>query len=441
METPEVNVRPPSRRWCTPVLAVTGVLLPLVFYWLYWGRVPAVTPAEAKKLLRAADHSAVLIDVRPRQEFNAYHVDGADSWSLPEILGIASSGDIPAPARGKKLLLLCDVGAASRTATLHLQKLGLAEIASVRGGIQAWIADTPGRDGGVFEQWRTASGAALEFPFRPMPRYQQVVVVASAYVVKPMYTLLALALILILWPRTDPDLKALRLGLLFFFLGENFCAMNYLCCDDSSYLFEYLHSYGMLLAFSFITYALLEGFDRRILQLSDPHHKCAALGLCKTCIKYTGASCGLKRTFFLIIPALALVALIPLTAAWQSVSYNTIIFGTFYNYSHPVVHQQMEILYCPLAALALLAASLLVLMFKKENPLGPAKVVFAGGVGCLGFALLRATFFRLPGSDLMWSVFWEEATEWLFIIGVCAILWIFRQGLMLQATRNVPQET
>jgi hypothetical protein len=64
----------------------------------------------------------------------------------------------------------------------------------------------------------------------------------------------------------------------------------------------------MLLCFGFVTYAALEGFDRRILHLSDPQRRCAALGLCGACIKYAPVPCGLAQTFHLILPALLVVA-------------------------------------------------------------------------------------------------------------------------------------
>ncbi len=434
MGTSETDARTQSFRWLATGLVAVGVLIPLVLHWFYWGRVPTVLPAEAKRLLRAAGSSTLLVDVRTRDDFDSRHIDGASNWPLTEILAAASRSDVPAQLTGRRLLLICTSGVSSRTATLHLRRLGLAETANVRGGMAEWIADASTRRGDVFERLKTGAGDTLEFPFQPMPRYQQFFAVASGYGIKPAYTLLSLALVIILWRRTALDLATLRWGLLFFFLGENCCAINYLFFDHLSYFFEYLHSYGMLLAFGFVTFAVLEGVDRRILMLSDPSRKCAALGLCKGCVKHTRHSCGLRQTFLLIIPAAIVLAFIPLCADAQNHSYNTMIFSTFYNYSHPAVQQQLEILYCPVAAIVMLTASLLVLLLKRENPLAYAKLAFAAGAGLLGFAFLRAALFRMFASEMMWAVFWEEATELLFLIGVCAVLWIFRQGLSERPT-------
>jgi len=429
MKASEANARTRSLALAATILATVGALAPLLCYWLYWGNVPTILPMEAKKLLRAGNGSTLLIDVRSRSDFDSRHVDGAYNWPQAGILATASKDDIPAQFAGRELLLLCNAGIASRSATLHLRRLGLAGVTNVRGGLQDWIADVPGRNGDVFERWRTGAGNVMEFPYQPTPLYHQVLTVASGYGVKPAYTLLSLVLVIILWRSTAPDLAALRWGLIFFFFGENFCAINYIWFNHTSYFSEYLHSYGMILAFSFIAYALFEGTDRRVLMLSDPNRKCVVLSLCKGCIKYASNSCGLRQTFYLIIPAAILLAFIPLCAPWQTASYNTTIFRTFYNYSHPSIQQQLEILYCPMAAIVMFAASLLVLVLKTENPLDYAKLLFAGGAGLLGFAFLRGALFRMFASDMMWAAFWEEVTELLFIAGVCAVLWIFRQGL------------
>ncbi|UCF17849.1 MAG: hypothetical protein JSW59_10360, partial [Phycisphaerales bacterium] len=102
---------------------------------------------------------------------------------------------------------------------------------------------------------------------------------------------------------------------------------------------------------------------------------------------------------------------------------------TFYNYSYPVIRQQFEILYCPIAAIAMLVTSLLILFLKKENPLPLAKITFAAGMGPLGFAILRMIFTGTYSHNLMWSDFWEEITELLLVVGACVVLWIFRHRL------------
>lgn len=195
----------------------------------------------------------------------------------------------------------------------------------------------------------------------------------------------------------------------------------------------------MLLSFSFATYAILEGMDPRILLLSDPDQRCAALKLCGKCIKYENVPCGFKRTFFLTIPALGLVALIPLLVplfgSWYDVSYNTMIFDTFYHYSRRFIYQLSEMRYCPTAAMVLLCTSLLILVLNKTNPLPLAKVFFSAGVGLLGFGMFRSLLTATYSQDLVWFTFWEESTEFLFAVVTCFLLWIFRHRLFEKPVR------
>jgi rhodanese-related sulfurtransferase len=420
-------------RYRTPLM-VLGIILavglaPLLLYRFFYGQVAAVTPTEAKKLLRMCNISSILIDTSSSDEFDSIHIDGAQSWPLAEIFAIDSRDEVPQQFRDKTLLLICNVGIANTSAAKHLIGIGLEKVMNVRGGTQEWIASVAKPKGDVFDRWIKESGEIVEFPFRQSPWHEQLLIVIGAFPVKISYTILSLGLAIILWPSKSPELAALRWSMIFFFLGENCCAINYYVFNNQSYLFEYLHGFGMLLSFSFVTYALLEGTDRRLLMLSEPQHRCAALGLCKRCIKYENVPCNLRRTFLVIIPAFIIIAFMPLCADWHNDSYNTMIFGTFFNYSHRIVYQMFEKVYCSVAAIVLLAISLLILMFKKNNPLPPAKIFFAAGAGPLGFGLFRTILVSIYRQNMVWFNFWEETTELLFIAGVCFVLWVFRRGL------------
>ena len=63
-------------------------------------------------------------------------------------------------------------------------------------------------------------------------------------------------------------------------------------------------------------------------------------------------------------------------------------------------------------------------------------IFFAAGAGPLGFGMLRSTLTALYGANLVWFAFWEEATELMFIVGVCFILWVFRQSLFRVITNK-----
>jgi rhodanese-related sulfurtransferase len=415
-------------------IGLIGGLIPLALYWLTYGQANMITPPEAKKLLIMEDSDPILVDIRSKQEFDLAHIYGSQHWLAENVFSLESKNQIPEQFRDKTILLICDVGISSNNGAKHLKNIGIEQVISVRGGLQEWIGSVDGPETKeLFTVFQSASDQLNTFPIRISPLYEKILAVASGFGVKLIYTLLSLILVIILWRSKSPDLVVLRWAMIFFFLGENCCAINYFVFTDKSYFFEYLHSYGMLLSFGFVTYAILEGIDSRILMLSDPDKKCAALSLCKKCIKYEKVPCGLKRTFFMIIPASILLALMPLCAGWYDISYNTMIFGTFYNYTHRIVYQQFEILYCPVIAIIILVVSLLILCFKKDNPLPMAKIFFAAGIGPLGFGMFRSILAGMYSQNLVWFNFWEELTELLFIIGVCFVLWVFRQSLIKTA--------
>jgi hypothetical protein len=236
--------------------------------------------------------------------------------------------------------------------------------------------------------------------------------------------------IVLLWRKRDPDLAALRWSMEAFLFGEAACAANYLVFNHQSYLSEYLHCFGMVLTFAFGTYALLEGIDTRVVRFSDLEARCALLNLCKRCYKQNEVPCALKRLFMFIIPSFFVFSLIPFCFTPKAVSYNTTILLTYYNFNHPVIYQIFEVRYCPLLALLFFAASFFVLTFKKNDPVTPAKVLFAAGMGGFGFCFLRLILFGLFTDDLVWFNSWEEITELILVIGVGVVLWEFRGSLL-----------
>lgn len=434
---------PISRPWLVAGLVLLGGLAPPALYQLFLLGVRQVTAEEAKRLLRSPQSRAVLVDLRPADTFRGGHIDGAVNWRPGE--------DLPGELRGRPLLLLCEAGLSSVGIARRLNAAG-AEAISVRGGIQEWIRSaaveltpcrmfsgtdrlqflrhTPPPEGGRFDRWISAAGEIEPLSYRPSPLGEQFLAVASFFLIKPLYTLLSLAAAIVLWRSRAPDLVALRWSMIAFFLGENACAANYFVFRETSYLFEYLHSFGMLVSFSLASFALLEGLDRRVLGLSDSDRRCAATSLCGRCIKHAPVPCGLRRAFLILIPGLMAIALVLPTSDWQGTSYNTSVFGQLYNYAHLYIYQVFENWYCAAAAVLALGISLILLVWGGQAAIAPAKLFFAAGVGPLGFGLLRCALGGLYDENRVWYLFWEEFTELLFIAGVVLLLWNFRSTLL-----------
>lgn len=414
-------------------LAVAGGGLPIVLYWASIGRVPTVSTSEAQELLAGRGDEIMLVDVRSPSDFRERHVTGAANWPFDEIAALASSDGVPSQFQEKELLLICDAGLRSALAVRKLRELGLRDVWNIQGGLQAWVAGGKKPCGAALCSLETETPGAEALPFKNSPSHEQWAAFAAGMVVKPIYMLIALILAVILRRQQSRDLVSLRWALIAFFVGEACCAVNYWIYGEESHLLEYLHSYGMVLTFGFMTYALCEGLDLRIVRYSDESKKCAALGLCGSCIKYADVPCGLRRLFLFLIPANILLACMPLGAEPEPVCYNTRILGTLYTYVHHVPHQLFEMRYCPILAIVLLSASLLVMVLKRGDPVPLAKVLFAAGLAPLAFGMLRLFLLAAYAENMVWFIFWEELTELLFVVGVAVALWLFRHGLFRQA--------
>jgi hypothetical protein len=223
--------------------------------------------------------------------------------------------------------------------------------------------------------------------------------------------------------------------MVFFFIGESCCAVNFLAFEERSYWMEFLHSMGMALAFGFGSYALLDGLDRRLVMLSDPRRRCAALPICGRCIKHAEVPCGLRRVFCLVLPLAMLFSLLLPTAGWHNTVYITQVFGFPYVYGHLFVFQMFENWFCGGAAFLLFTAALVVLLVRKQAGIETAKIFFAAGLGPLGFGGLRMILGAAYDQNRVWFLFWEECTEFALIAAVCAVLWIFHRRLPLWANR------
>jgi len=402
------------------LLALAVCTATALVYWVVFERVPAVAPAQARAMLAETAKPVALVDVRPVAAFAENHLPGAVSWPWEQIVLVKDVAAMPVELQQRRLLLICDSGHLSATAVGKVQSLGITDVWNVRGGMVAWTTIFPG-----------ATGDATNASLRPMSTLKQWIVTLTAFVVKPAYLLVSLGVIIVLWRRTETDLTALRWGLIWFWAGEQACTANWIAYGGASDWLEYLHDFGMVTGFAFISWAAMEGMDGRLIHFSAVKERCAALSLCLRCIKYADEPCGFRRIFLFSVPASAVMALLPLTADFKLTSYGSNVLGSLVCYSHTMVSQLFELRFCPVLALALFAASWLVLRFKRNDPVPWSKLLFSAGLGPLGFGTMRMALVATFSNDLMWFETWEEWTELLFVLGVAVVLWIFRHGLLV----------
>jgi len=403
-------------------------LLPVFGYWFLVDRMPKVSAEKAKQMLADPESNAVLIDVRDLKEYEERHLEGAQSWPLSEITELKSADQLPQNLKDKKLLLICNSGILSAFAAKKLSSLGTSGAWSVRGGMDEWTASFSAPCPLQFCRLKYGSGRTEGLPTRSATRFEQWMLVFVSFVVKTLYILLSFALLVAVRKLKSLDMISLRWALASFFVGEVICAINYLFFTNASYLLEYFHNYGMVLSFGFAGFALFEGLDLRLVRYSDPEKKCAGLELCRACVKYAEAPCGFQRMFLFLAPAFAVLCLMPFCAGMKNVSYNSVIWGTTYNFMEAKIFQIFELRYCPAIALVFFSASALVLWLKK-NPVPAAKVLFSIAMGFFGFSFFRMVLFYSYQDNILWFSNWEELTEFLYMAGVAATLWIFRKSI------------
>ncbi|HEX7475169.1 MAG TPA: hypothetical protein VF318_04320, partial [Dehalococcoidales bacterium] len=258
------------------------------------------------------------------------------------------------------------------------------------------------------------------------PWFEQLALAAAIGFIKPVYTLVALGLIIFLRHVKSRDGLALLWGLGFFLVGESACAINIVGFNQNSNWLEFIHGYGMVLNFAFVAFAIIEAVDSRLIDYSDPQKKCALQGICQHCIKSGRGACTLQRGFYFLIPVLILLAFIPLMSSFNLTSYTTQILRWTYNFGRPVIFQIFDFHYVPICGIVFLSLAFVALLVKKDSKISSLKVLLAAGIGALAFSYLRLIFFDAYHDNLVWSEFWEELTELIYVSGVAYFVWIFR---------------
>ena len=411
-------------------LAVLVGLLPLGLYLIALGSVPTINSATALEILNRDNSVVALVDVRSVQAYQERHIAGAISLPLAQILELNTANDLPMVLQDKTLLLVCDSGLLSARAARHLKAVGV-RVYSVRGGMQDWGRAWSQFNDSPYSRFELAGGV-LQEPFREMPPGEQAAAALALLWIKPTYMLLsaAVSLFLVLRSKTA-DLRLLGWSLLVFLVGEVFCAINYAFLKDNSYFAEYVHSYSMAAAFGLAAYALMEGLDQRLIHFSQADKHCALLPVCGQCVKYQPVRCGIRRIAQFMGISLIILSAIPLLAPFSYTAYNTQIGPIVHYYTRPIIHQWFEARFSPILAILLSGFALLVMQRTAHITLHPlAKALLCAGVGFLGFGLFRVTLGMIYAERLVWAIFWEEATELMFVSAVIYILWIFRHTLL-----------
>ena len=101
-----------------------------------------ITARELADAQDAGRDDYALIDTRPADSYEAWHVTGAEnlSFGLTETLSDDQREEIERLANGRKILTICGKGATSTTLAAELDANGFEDVAVVKGGMRDWNA-------------------------------------------------------------------------------------------------------------------------------------------------------------------------------------------------------------------------------------------------------------------------------------------------------------
>jgi rhodanese-related sulfurtransferase len=95
----------------------------------------SVTPQE---VIRLMNQGALLLDLRPQEQYQAGHVTGARQMSGEQIL---SAADTLKKHKEKTVVVYDDRGSLGAAAVRQLAAQGFTRVFTLRGGLTAWRAD------------------------------------------------------------------------------------------------------------------------------------------------------------------------------------------------------------------------------------------------------------------------------------------------------------
>jgi rhodanese-related sulfurtransferase len=408
--------------WGLPVFAMLGAMLALTarpsgLAWLVGAH--EIQPGDLV-LATKSPSPPLLVDVRSEEEYRSGHVVGALWAPLGQLGDFVAAHPVPVE---RTIVTICAHGWRSAMGATEIAARGHQRVSSLAGGTAGWRAL------GLPIETGLSSSAPNTTTVVDTTWLEQTATVISAFAVKPLYMLLALALGLWLWRRRDRDLALLGRGMLLFFAGETLCAVRGMGAEPAD-LFEIGHGLGMVAMGAWFSWGLLELLDRRVLGFSDPARACALSRFCQRCWKRDPVACGLHRIMRMLLPVLAILCLVPLSATLRPLLVVYPVFGTLVRDESTLVVEIAEMRVYPCFALWLFAMAFLDL--RKGRPgVEPAKAPFFVGLGCLSYALLRFFLHHAFGQAVVWANAWEEVTELLTVLTLLWILWVFRTQLEL----------
>ena len=116
----------------------TVVLAALVAVYEMRMRSESLRSVSPQELIRLMNQGALVLDLRPNEQYQAGHLNGARQMSGEQIL---SAGDTLKKHKEKTVVVYDDSGTLGAAAVRQLSAQGFSRVFALRGGLSAWRAD------------------------------------------------------------------------------------------------------------------------------------------------------------------------------------------------------------------------------------------------------------------------------------------------------------
>jgi rhodanese-related sulfurtransferase len=101
-------------------------------------RMSGFAALSATQAVRLMNQGALVLDLRPKESFDAGHI--ADARNVPAA-ELAGSADTLKKWREKAVITYCDSGVSGAAAARTLAKLGFTKVFNLEGGLNGWTKD------------------------------------------------------------------------------------------------------------------------------------------------------------------------------------------------------------------------------------------------------------------------------------------------------------
>jgi hypothetical protein len=203
--------------------------------------------------------------------------------------------------------------------------------------------------------------------------------------------------------------------------------------SNTSVGLEFLHGLGMVGMFFLLFWGLVLFFDERVFHYAQSDKTCVLQRHCKHCWKKEDVACGLHRLALYLLPALAFVALIPLTMPLRPFKIIMPVFLSDVIWLKDFWNLFFEFRLYPIVGALGFMISFLYLR-QGRSGVTKAQLPFFLALGFTCYSFFRFGLLATFNENQAWADWWEESTEFIMIAMVVLLLLVFKKQLELEST-------